>query len=679
MRNLFKGILALFCSFTLLASSSLRPTQAQDTEQLVGGFIGVLNIGVSVAAPEAEIALQAASKIKDLMGMLGFFDKPDPLKQVNERLEALRTQLSTLERNVEALKNNQRMDENLARVRQLDQKRSVIKGVLIQLQDRPTDMSIKDRMLSDVQNVCDDFIKDTDLWLWSDQATRDIDVANIQDNKDIKSANEIEIVSSYLQRWNHGQPIKPGQMMDPDFRPLPAFEVYASALATWMATIDYATGGDKATVRSKYGAALQGHIDFLSVRAGWDKFKGMPPETLPEKLISHIRSYYVTLHPQPDANRQCDIAEYVEDGFTRNVSHVGKNITYIAGNNSDLCGPGKLVNYESGEEEKLERGYGLDAMELYVKKLSHLRDQGTIREQFIGTFDTTTVPDESNILYTVSSDGTLTWHEHVMQYVRGTKTIDKHVWRPEKIIGSGWAGVMHDLEPAGTLGIYAIQDDGTMYWWRHNGALNGTADWSKPVLVGTTWNQYTQIFTMGEGVIYGIRPDGILVWYKHNGYKHAQGGAAEWGPILEVGRGWSGFKAVFGGGKGVIYVVTNDGKLMWYHHKAYSDAVAMPKPGAYRGDVRRWNDSWEGPKQVGEGWGQSTKLFSPGNGDIYEVRPNGDLMYYKHLGWQDGSYRWDEGSQRKIAGGWDKYKFVFVRNTSGDAGSGDSAVDVVVH
>ena len=50
----------------------------------------------------------------------------------------------------------------------------------------------------------------------------------------------------------------------------------------------------------------------------------------------------------------------------------------------------------------------------------------------------------------------------------------------------------------------------------------------------------------GGGVIYAIQPDGKLLWYRHEG---RDTGAAKWtsGTGTEVGSGWGGFKEVFSG------------------------------------------------------------------------------------------------------------------------------------
>ena len=149
--------------------------------------------------------------------------------------------------------------------------------------------------------------------------------------------------------------------------------------------------------------------------------------------------------------------------------------------------------------------------------------------------------------------------------------------------------------------------------------------------------------------------------------------------------GWGNYKTMFGGVNGVIYAVAQDGKLYWFRHLTYLNPVPEPPLAELLNPMnqikstmtQRWMSSWQGPNKVGDGWGSFPQIFSPGEGHIYAVLPNGDLMYHRHLGWQNGSYVWDEVSVRKIAEGWDKYRFAFARNTTSDLGSGDRNVDFI--
>jgi len=57
-----------------------------------------------------------------------------------------------------------------------------------------------------------------------------------------------------------------------------------------------------------------------------------------------------------------------------------------------------------------------------------------------------------------------------------------------------------------------------------------------------------------------------------------------------------------------------------------------------------------GPKTVGSGWTGYSQVFSDGGGVIYGVLPNGDLMWYRHLGRQDGSSNWS--GPKKVGLSW---------------------------
>ncbi|MBC7922522.1 MAG: fibronectin type III domain-containing protein, partial [Ferruginibacter sp.] len=89
--------------------------------------------------------------------------------------------------------------------------------------------------------------------------------------------------------------------------------------------------------------------------------------------------------------------------------------------------------------------------------------------------------------------------------------------------------------------------------------------------------------------------------------------------------------------KGVIYGVTLNDDLMWYRHDGRND-------GSFR-----WAFS-EG-KKVGNGW-NFKQVFSGGDGVIYAILANGDLMWYRHDGRNDGSIRWAFNEGKKIGNGW---------------------------
>ena len=60
-------------------------------------------------------------------------------------------------------------------------------------------------------------------------------------------------------------------------------------------------------------------------------------------------------------------------------------------------------------------------------------------------------------------------------------------------------------------------------------------------------------------------------------------------------------------------------------------------------------------KKVGNGWSNFKHVFSGGDGVIYAVRDNGDLLWYRHDGWGDGSFAWAAGSGTKVDKGWSNF------------------------
>ncbi len=94
---------------------------------------------------------------------------------------------------------------------------------------------------------------------------------------------------------------------------------------------------------------------------------------------------------------------------------------------------------------------------------------------------------------------------------------------------------------------------------------------------------------------------------------------------------------------GVIYALATNDDLLWYRHSGRED-------GTFR---------WAAPegKKVGTGW-DFKQVFSGGDGVIYAITSTGDLLWYRHDGRDDGSFRWAAGAGNKVGTGWD-FKQVF--------------------
>lgn len=195
--------------------------------------------------------------------------------------------------------------------------------------------------------------------------------------------------------------------------------------------------------------------------------------------------------------------------------------------------------------------------------------------------------------------------------------------------------------------MYALNKTGDLLWYKHTGHLQGTFEWANNngAKVGNGWGSFVQIFGDGDGYMYAIQPNGDLLWYNHNGFRD---GTFKWGAGSGnvVGTGWNtDVQGVLAAGGGVIYLIKKNGDLLWYKHLGYHDGKAT------------WH-ARSGTK-VGNGWNNFRAIFSGGNGVIYLIDKNGDLFWYKHAGFATGDNKWYGGQTNKIGTGWNVARQIF--------------------
>jgi peptidoglycan/xylan/chitin deacetylase (PgdA/CDA1 family) len=186
-------------------------------------------------------------------------------------------------------------------------------------------------------------------------------------------------------------------------------------------------------------------------------------------------------------------------------------------------------------------------------------------------------------------------------------------------------------------------------WYRANGyrfvGLDGSSG-----LRGTN----TDFNGDQRGDVLATRPDGSLYSYLGNG-------AGGWLGQPQVGGGWQIADAIFfagdfsgNGHPALLYRRTADGTLwMWTTNGA---------------------GGWGATRQIGDGWGICSAVFSPGDftsddgyPDVLAVAPSGALWLFSGNGF--GGWR----SQRQVGSGWQNFPTVF---SAGDF-SGDGYPDVL--
>lgn len=88
--------------------------------------------------------------------------------------------------------------------------------------------------------------------------------------------------------------------------------------------------------------------------------------------------------------------------------------------------------------------------------------------------------------------------------------------------------------------------------------------------------------------------------------------------------------------KAVIYAITSDNKLLWYRHDGRED-------GTFR---------WAAPTglPVGTGWDFRT-VIGAGGGILYAITADGDLIWYRHDGRGDGTFKWAQSQGQTVNSG----------------------------
>ncbi|MFC9599811.1 tachylectin-related carbohydrate-binding protein [Peribacillus butanolivorans] len=102
-----------------------------------------------------------------------------------------------------------------------------------------------------------------------------------------------------------------------------------------------------------------------------------------------------------------------------------------------------------------------------------------------------------------------------------------------------------------------------------------------------------------------------------------------------IGSGWGEFRHVFSDGNGRIYAVAQNGDLLYYRDEISNGEHHW----AYGGVGQR----------IGTGWGNFKHVFPGGDGIIYAIENNGNILYFRDLA-RDGTYHWENDAIAKKIG-----------------------------
>jgi hypothetical protein len=191
--------------------------------------------------------------------------------------------------------------------------------------------------------------------------------------------------------------------------------------------------------------------------------------------------------------------------------------------------------------------------------------------------------------------------------------------------------------------IYILNNANELMWYRNDGRDDGSFKWASDTgaRVGIGWN-YRTVIGAGYGVIYGITPTGDLVWYRHGG---SGNGSFNWAQSQGqvVNTGFQDMQVIAAGG-GVLYALRRNGDLLWFHHDGHADGT----------------DRWvarEG-RVIGSNWPR-VQLFAGDGGVLYALTIGGELYRYHYDGRSAGSGTLAFAEGQKIASNWNHYRYPF--------------------
>ncbi len=145
-------------------------------------------------------------------------------------------------------------------------------------------------------------------------------------------------------------------------------------------------------------------------------------------------------------------------------------------------------------------------------------------------------------LYGITTEGRLTWAQHLgWADGQGTGAPGDPSWKggADQVVGTDWGNYKQVFSTQDI--IYAIENDGTLLWFKHLGQYNGTNCWDGPHAVGRGWQDYQTVYATSLGpatpdnptaYLFAVQPDGTVLVLAHYGWRTGVG-------VNEPGQNWS--------------------------------------------------------------------------------------------------------------------------------------------
>jgi len=166
----------------------------------------------------------------------------------------------------------------------------------------------------------------------------------------------------------------------------PSFELYAMAISTLFAAIEFSAGDQPQKIVAEQGAFLREHATFLKTRAGFRELLD-EPQSLPEHLSVAAYCRLEAVNKFADSTGSCVFASVCEDTMAgKSVETERQSLTMQPPRVGTLCtfNPAAAVGLKG--ERELRNAYGAELMAALATDLDRLGTFGSLREPFVGQF-----------------------------------------------------------------------------------------------------------------------------------------------------------------------------------------------------------------------------------------------------------------------------------------------------
>ena len=200
-------------------------------------------------------------------------------------------------------------------------------------------------------------------------------------------------------------------------------------------------------------------------------------------------------------------------------------------------GPGVLCTVDPdigrSDEEDIEGEKGVVVLTELGDMMRRVRDNGSLREPFIGRFVMSPTPALA-VLYGLRHDGGLDWYRQASPGAPGTPAN----WQGPVRTHEGFQDYLK-IFPAGGNDIYALRKDGVLQWWTHDDFNTGGPGWTGPRDIAFDWihPSILSVTPGGDRVLYRLDDSdafnsGGLTWLRHDGVTTGFAASAWSGPVV---------------------------------------------------------------------------------------------------------------------------------------------------